>query len=133
MLSLTATANSRMAEKKTLKKIRKHFHNKNNKKISLVMSLFHKIEFVVGFKKKKRNFSICSLQTSVPETETICNSWYLQIIWWREWGRRSVPWYSVGIIVKLKQNGISGYLLELLADFLKDRKRRVDLNGQVSS
>ena len=41
-------------------------------------------------------------------------------------------WHKV-IIFKLKQNGISGNLLELLADFLKDRKQRVVLNGQVSS
>ena len=30
---------------------------------------------------------------------------------------------------KLKQNGISGNLLETLTDFLKDRKQRVVLNG----
>ena len=33
----------------------------------------------------------------------------------------------------MKQNGISGNLLETLADFLKDRKQRVVLNGQNSS
>ena len=38
-----------------------------------------------------------------------------------------------GIIFKLKQNGISGKLLSVLSDFLKDRKQRVILNGQVSS
>ena len=38
-----------------------------------------------------------------------------------------------GIIFKLKQNGISKNLLEILADFLKDRKETVILNGQVSS
>ena len=37
-----------------------------------------------------------------------------------------------GIIFKLKQNGISGKLLSALSDFLKDRKQRVILNGQVS-
>ena len=31
---------------------------------------------------------------------------------------------------KLKQNGISGNLLETLTDFLKDRKQTVVLNGQ---
>ena len=36
-----------------------------------------------------------------------------------------------GIIFKLKQNGISGKLLSVLSDFLKDRKQRVTLNGQV--
>ena len=41
-------------------------------------------------------------------------------------------WHE-GIIFKLKQNGISGKLLSVLSDFLKDRKQRVTLNGQVSS
>ena len=41
-------------------------------------------------------------------------------------------WHE-GIILKLKQNGISGKLLSALSDFLKDRKQRVTLNGQVSS
>ena len=38
-----------------------------------------------------------------------------------------------GLLYKLKQNGISGNLLETLTDFLKDRKQRVVLNGQNSS
>ena len=38
-----------------------------------------------------------------------------------------------GIIFKLKQNGISGKLLRVLSDFLKDREQTVILNGQVSS
>ena len=38
-----------------------------------------------------------------------------------------------GLLYKLKQNGISGNLLETLTDFLKDRKQRVALNGQNSS
>ena len=33
----------------------------------------------------------------------------------------------------MKQNGISGNLLETLTDFLKDRKQRVVLNGQNTS
>ena len=37
------------------------------------------------------------------------------------------------IIFKLKQNAISGKLLSVLSDFLKDRKQRIILNGQVSS
>ena len=37
------------------------------------------------------------------------------------------------LLYKLKQNGISGNLLETLTDFLKDRKQRVVLNGQNSS
>ena len=41
-------------------------------------------------------------------------------------------WHK-GIILKLKQNGISGKLLSVLSDFLKDRKQRVTLNGQVPS
>ena len=41
-------------------------------------------------------------------------------------------WHD-GIIYKLTQNGISGNLLNLLEDFLKERKQRVLLNGQVST
>ena len=42
-------------------------------------------------------------------------------------------WHQ-GLLYKLKQNGISGNLLETLTDFLKDRrKQRVILNGQNSS
>ena len=37
------------------------------------------------------------------------------------------------IIFKLKQNGISGELLNLLCDFLRNRKQRVVLNGHVST
>ena len=37
-----------------------------------------------------------------------------------------------GLIFKLKQNGTSGNLLNLLCDFLRNRKQRVLLNGQVS-
>ena len=40
-------------------------------------------------------------------------------------------WYE-GLIFRLKQNGISGNLLNLLCDFLRNRKQRVLLNGQVS-
>ena len=36
------------------------------------------------------------------------------------------------LIFKLSQNGISGNLLKLLTDFLKNRKQRVTLNGQTS-
>ena len=36
-------------------------------------------------------------------------------------------------IFKLKQNGTFGKLLSVLSDFLKDRERRVTLNGQVPS
>ena len=41
-------------------------------------------------------------------------------------------WHE-GFIFELKQNGISGNLLSVLSDSLKDRKQRVILNGQVSS
>ena len=41
-------------------------------------------------------------------------------------------WHE-GIIFKLKQNGISGDLLNILTDFLSNRKQRVVLNGQVST
>ena len=41
-------------------------------------------------------------------------------------------WHD-GIIYKLTQNGISRNLLNLLEDFLKERKQREVLNGQVSS
>ena len=38
-------------------------------------------------------------------------------------------WHE-GIFFKLKQNGISGELLNLLCKFLRNRKQRVVLNGQ---
>ena len=41
--------------------------------------------------------------------------------------------WHMGLIFKLKQNGISGNLLSTLTDFLKLRKQRVVLNGQLSS
>ena len=41
-------------------------------------------------------------------------------------------WHD-GIIFKLKQNGISGKLLNLLSYFLRIRKQSVVLNGQTSS
>ena len=37
------------------------------------------------------------------------------------------------VLSKLSQNGISGNLLKILTDFLKNRKQRVTLNGQTSS
>ena len=41
-------------------------------------------------------------------------------------------WHE-GIINKLKRNGISGTLSNLLTEFLRNRKQRVILNGQSSS
>ena len=41
-------------------------------------------------------------------------------------------WHEV-LVFKLKQNGISGDLLQILSDFLSNRKQRVVLNGQNSS
>ena len=41
--------------------------------------------------------------------------------------------WDEGVIFKLKQNGISGDLLNILTDFLSNRKQRVVLNGQVST
>ena len=41
-------------------------------------------------------------------------------------------WHK-GLIFKLSQNGISGNLLDILSDFLSDRKQRVVLNGQKST
>ena len=51
---------------------------------------------------------------------------------WRSLIKFDKVWHK-GIIFKLKQNGISGKLLSVLSDFLKDRKQRVILNWQVSS
>ena len=41
-------------------------------------------------------------------------------------------WYK-GLLYKLKQNGISGNLLDTITDFLNSRKKRVALNGQFPS
>ena len=41
-------------------------------------------------------------------------------------------WHE-GIIFKLKQNDTFGELLNLLCDFLRNRKQRVVVNGQVST
>ena len=38
-----------------------------------------------------------------------------------------------GLFCKIKENGISGPLLNVLEDFLSSRKQRVLLNGQNSS
>ena len=41
-------------------------------------------------------------------------------------------WHK-GLIFKLRQNGISGNLLDILSDFLSDRKQRVVLNITVKN
>ena len=41
-------------------------------------------------------------------------------------------WHE-GIVFKLQQNGISDGLLNILSDFLRNRKQRVTINGQSSS
>ena len=38
-------------------------------------------------------------------------------------------WHD-GLIFKLRQNGICGEMINILEDFLNDRKQRVVLNGQ---
>ena len=41
--------------------------------------------------------------------------------------------WNQGLLHKLKQNGISGKLFDIITDFLNFRKQRVVLNGQYSS
>ena len=41
-------------------------------------------------------------------------------------------WHD-GLIFKLRQNGISGNIINILRDSLRNRKQRVVLNGQISS
>ena len=41
-------------------------------------------------------------------------------------------WHE-GLVFKLEQNGISGNLLNIFKDFLRNRKQRVILNGQTSN
>ena len=41
-------------------------------------------------------------------------------------------WHD-GLIFKLRQNGISGDIINILRDFLRNRKQKVFLNGQCSS
>ena len=41
-------------------------------------------------------------------------------------------WHD-GLLFKMKQNGISGNLLNVITDFLNQRKQRVVLNGQHSA
>ena len=45
---------------------------------------------------------------------------------------REMVWHD-DLIFKLRQNGISGYIINILQDFLRNRKQRVVLNGQCSS
>ena len=41
-------------------------------------------------------------------------------------------WHN-GLVYKLKQNGVAGDLLDILINFLKERKQRLILNGQYST
>ena len=41
-------------------------------------------------------------------------------------------WHN-GLLFKLRQNGISGDIIDILEDFLRNRKQRVVLDGQCSS
>ena len=41
-------------------------------------------------------------------------------------------WHE-GIVFKLKQNGISGNLINVFGDFLRNRKRRIVFNGQTTN
>ena len=74
----------------------------------------------------------------------ISYSWNLQIFWWRIWNKKCFfyiylkPSIKCGIkglfsIFRLRQNGISGDLLNILSDILSNRKKRVVLNGQIFS
>ena len=64
-----------------------------------------------------------------------------QVFWRLSWCKSCVFRYSKafdkvwhqGLLYKLKQNGISGNLLETLTDFLNDQKQKAALNGQSSS
>ena len=40
--------------------------------------------------------------------------------------------YHKGLIFKLKEHRVTGVLLNILSDFLKQRKQRVVINGQLS-
>ena len=41
-------------------------------------------------------------------------------------------WHN-GLVYKLKQNGVADDLLDILINFLKERKQRLILNGQYST
>ena len=65
---------------------------------------------------------------------------YVSVTCWcpRARDKKSLSWYIQGVwhealLIKLKQNGISGNLLNVIIDFLYQRKQRVVLNGQHSS
>ena len=48
------------------------------------------------------------------------------------WKAYDKVWHE-GLVIKLKQNGASGNLLNIFEDFLINRKQRVVLNGQTSN
>ena len=69
------------------------------------------------------------------------HSWNIQIIWWWLRSAGCISWYigafdkvwHQGLRYKLRQNGISSELINILAGFLDNRTQRVILNVQYSS
>ena len=61
------------------------------------------------------------------------HSRYLSINWWRHISKAYDKVWHEDLLFKLKQNGISGNLLNVINDCLYQRKQRVVLNGQHSS
>ena len=49
------------------------------------------------------------------------------------WGSKLEKLSHDGLIFKPRQNGICGEMINILKDFLSERKQRVLLNGQCSS
>ena len=69
---------------------------------------------------------------------------YLSIFWWRFGDKSFLSFFLViskafdkvwheGSLCKLKQNGVSGYLLNVIIDFLNLRKQKVVLNEHHST
>ena len=95
-----------------------------------------------------KNKIIATNQSGFKPGDICINQWlsvthdiYRKFEGWGLWGQRSFPWYMKAfdkvwlqdIVFKLKENDISGNMLEFLADFLKERNQRVGLNGKVSN
>ena len=91
--------------------------------IRLYFQVFHNSQRDFGY------FECCTGWTSqfLPIQGKKMKKWGLLLPWYI----KSI-WYKVcndGIIYKLTQNGISGNMLNLLENFLKERKQYVVLNG----